>query len=160
MSVRSTLNSHPMITAGAILLVIVLAGYFAYSTTATSRPKVLPMFLSTDNGATWFESMTGELPPVKQPDGKIAVRVYLFKCEDGKTFVGYLEKYTDEAKTLLDEARTNKGKPNMAELPKLQAAATRGLLVKRPTDKNWTSAASDVRNVTCPDKSRAVAVQY
>lgn len=57
-----------------------------------------------------FEADADLIPPIESPDGNEAVRVYLFTCNDNdcsksERFIGYYEKFTPDAKRMLEEQR-------------------------------------------------------
>ena len=89
-------------------------------------------------------------------DGKPAVRAHVFEC-GGKRVVGYLSRYTEEAKAALAEANsyrgTGKPPPNAKALA---SVGTTGMEVKRPGDAQWVkqgdvARATRIRTFKCPD---------
>ena len=53
-----------------------------------------------------FTDSMDKIPPITSPDGNEAVRVHLFscgECTEEERFVGYYEKYTDEARKTLTQ---------------------------------------------------------
>ena len=96
----------------------------------TSLPK---SFFTVDDGKTFFELGSENVAPFDHK-GKQAVAAYVFEC-NGKRFVGYLERYTSEARQ-----RIIAGKGT----PKDQIS---GRELKRPGDATWIKS-SDLAGVT------------
>ncbi len=169
MSIRNALNRSPMIVAAAVVVVIVVAGWSIYNSTPKGPASGKSAYYSTDDGQTWFVADTREVPPITH-DGKPAVRAYLFTCPDGKQFAGYLERYTDQAKAVLDQFAAAKAaamksggaKPNV-NIAAVQAAGMGGRQVKKPGAKEWTNGngpgAMPIRQVTCPNGQAATPVE-
>ena len=91
--------------------------------------------------AFWYDLKTGKLfggpnttDPVQAPSGGEAVRAHVFACNDcadaNDRFIGYLEKFTDEARQVLVE---QKGAP-MA-----RAMAMEYVKVRRADDTEWVN---------------------
>jgi hypothetical protein len=104
--IRETLNRNPIITTGATIGIILIAIiYIVYSLWPKGGGDFIPpakTFYSVDDGATWFEESAEKVPPFTH-NGKEAVRAHVFVCNDGTTFVGYLERYNAEGKAKLDK---------------------------------------------------------
>jgi len=103
-------------------------------------------YFTVDNGATWFADAITHIPPYDH-NGQVAVKAHVYSC-NGKQFVGYLEKYTDDMmETLVDP---NHGEPSSSDL----ASNT---LVKRPGESTWqllnTNAGKEILNIKSPDGS-------
>jgi hypothetical protein len=114
-------------------------------------------YFTTDDGQTLFVDRNTRLPPFDK-DGKPAYRAHVFEC-GGKRVVGFLSRYTEQAKQALEEAKSYKGTgkapPNVRQLASI---GTTGLEVKRPGDAQWVSQAdaaraSRIRTFRCPDGS-------
>ena len=59
-----------------------------------------------DDGKTWYADDKSLSPPIDH-NGKTAVRAYVFSCDGGKhEFVGYLERYTPDARQAIEQARS------------------------------------------------------
>lgn len=163
MGLRETLNRNPAITTGATIAIIIVALIaILWQTMGGSGPgkPSTQGYFTTDNGATWFADSLDNLPPYMK-DGKEAVRIYLFKCSDGKPFVAYMERYTPEFKKMLQAAR-EKMKANPKDPMAMQAAYAmpmqNGTEVKKPGDAGpWRAqmrdyqAYSQVVQIKCPD---------
>src|SRR5947207_15643246 len=102
--VRETLNRYPKITAAVIGVILLAVVYLFWSSgiggIAAGRSGTQAYF-STDDGKSWFVDDAKKIPPF-QKNGKDAVRAYVYKCPDGTKFVSHLERYTPEAKKMLE----------------------------------------------------------
>src|SRR4029453_5141280 len=95
-----------------------------------------PAFFSVDDGKSWFRDENTKLRPFMK-DGKPAYRVYVWTCDGGKTkFVSNLERYTDEAKTAIEQAKSGRGQVDPGAL---RTIMTNGVEVKRPGAPAWVS---------------------
>lgn len=104
--IRETLNRNPSITTGVTIAIIVVAlGAILWQARQGGIPTA-KAFYTVDDGATWFVDDAGKVVPFDHK-GKQAVRVYIYKCAEGKPFAGFLERYTPEAAQKL--AETPKG---------------------------------------------------
>ena len=119
-------------------------------------------YFTIDDGQNLFVDTNAKLPPFEK-DGKQAVRAHVFEC-GGKRVVGYLSRYTQEAKAALAEAKsyqgTGKPPPNARALASI---GTTGLEVKRPGDAQWVkqgdvARATRIRTFRCPDGSTPAEV--
>ena len=121
------------------------------------RPTVPQFFYTVDDGTTTFAAAGDSLPPFDH-EGKQAVRAYVYECS-GKSFVGYLERFTPETRKLvmeLDEVIKN-AKPGdrpPANLRQVEGARRSGREVKRPGDASWVPVYSQqgakITDVKCP----------
>lgn len=155
MSFRQVLNKNPIIMVVFVLVIVGVAGWVVWSQTGgQSGPKPAKAgFFSVDDGKTWFIDDLNNLPPFDK-DGKKAVRAYIFKC-DGKEVCGYLEKYTDRAKTLMEEGRKQPVVPGAPPKPnmELMSMGQGSREVKKPGDASWTNMNAGGLNITrfaCP----------
>ena len=163
MGLRETLNRNPAITTGVTIAIIIAALIWIFTMNFGGRPNVgvqTQSYFTTDDGATWFADDVQQLPPF-QKDGKDAVRVYIFKCSDGKPFIAYLERYTPEAKRIITEARARQ-KANPQDMMAMEAQYSpqvqNGTEVKKPQDPGrWVQPVRDhmaytkVVQINCPD---------
>jgi hypothetical protein len=148
MGIRQTLGEKKKlgiaVAALAVVLGAVAVGY-QVSAMGPARPTAPQTFYTVDDGKTLFADSTELLPPFDHK-GKQAVRAYVYEC-DGKRFVAYLERFTDQAKRMvkeLDDAVKNAkpgGKPP-ANLGELTNARRFGREVKRPGDAKWVNIGS------------------
>src|SRR5688500_18453397 len=128
------MNKNPGVAIGVISLVILLAGYMIYRNLAPGPGDLPPAkaFYTIDDGATYFVDDIAKLAPF-QKDGKEAVRAHVFEC-DGKQIVGYLEKYTSQAKIQIEKAATGTG--DRAAWTRMEIEEN-GRLVKKPKGARW-----------------------
>lgn len=107
-------------------VIVVLTGILMYRNLRNPyHPKA---YYTVDDGKTFFVDDL-QIPPI-QHHGQEAVRAMVFTCEDGqKKFVGYLVRFTPEAKPKA-EAAMRAGQP----------ASNDGMQVKRPGDGEWVEA--------------------
>jgi hypothetical protein len=146
--IRQRLGESKSLGVGvAVLLLIGGALAVGYQLSAMGPPKARApqIYYTIDEGKTLFTDSAELLPPFEHK-GKPAVRACVYECS-GKQFVGYLERFTDEAKRMikeLDDAVKN-AKPGghpPANLQQLANARRFGREVKRPGDSNWVSIGS------------------
>ncbi len=159
MGIRETLNQNPAITTGATAGIIVLAlGFILYQSFGSSGPSIpTKSFFTTDDGATYFADDIKLVPPFEK-DGKQAVQAFVYTCDGGKTkFVAYLQRYTPEAKKIVESVRgANANDP--AAIGKLEEAQITGIEVKKPGDKDWVNQRQmekfmQVQSIQCPTGS-------
>ncbi len=143
---RQWLNEHPRLAAGVITGVVALAVGLVVVQVLGARqrfPTSLPKaFYSDDDGKTFFALGTENVAPFDHK-GKQAVMAYVYEC-DGKRFVGYLERYTPEAREKLI------GKKSFTPQDQIN-----GRELKRPGDATWVksgdlAAVAKVIDVKCP----------
>ena len=157
MGVREKLRDHPRVAAVIAALAVICGGSFLYLQVAGSTPRFGPpreLFVTVDDGKTYFAAPAEQLPPF-QHEGKTALRAYVFAC-GGTPFVGYVERYSDRAKTLMLEgwkAQQEKSGP-----PSMNPEMLNGIEVKRPGETTWIrhsdlARAAEIMNVRCPDQT-------
>lgn len=147
MGLREWANGHPKtvsIVVGACALACV-GGIVAEVMGNRHRYPTEPpdSYFSVNDGKTYFVASSANYPPFDH-DGQQAVHAYVFQC-DGKKFVGFLERFTPDAKKKLAA-----GAPLSAEMMRF------GREIKRPGDAKWTrtgdmATETKIENVTCPD---------
>lgn len=154
MGLRETLNRNPAMTTGVTIAIIVVALIWIFwqsFSSGSARRASNQGYFTTDNGATWFADSLENLPPYTK-DGKEADRVYLFKCSDGKPFVAYIERYTPDAKKLLEQSRARmKANPqdSMAMEAQYSIPVQNGTEVKKPLEAGpWHAQMRDYQNYT------------
>jgi hypothetical protein len=135
--VRETLNRHPRITAGVIAVILLAAVCFFWSSgiggSGAGTSGTLSYF-SIDDGKSWFADDAKKIPTF-QKGGKDAVRAYVYKCPDGTKFVSHLERYTPEAKKMLEASSGSRSQST--DLTALQRIQSTGIEVKAPGQPNW-----------------------
>ena len=139
----------------ALLLVAAAVVIVWFNYPRTSKSIAMQEFFSDDDGTTWFADDGTKIAPFDH-HGKQAVLVRLYKTNSGREFVGYLMKFTEEAKEKALEAQATHqahGGPSMEK-----GKGFDGLLVKKPGDADWIPdndpRAKDIKRVTAPDGSR------
>jgi hypothetical protein len=112
-------------------------------------------FFSDDDGKTFFVDDRAKLPPFDH-NGKPAYRARVYTCDGGKTkFVGWLERYTPEAKKIV-EGQVKAGAGSTGGGPILLEDQS-GVQVKKAGtgEKGWVSnndpANMRVKEVNCPN---------
>src|SRR5262245_16299218 len=129
MGVREKINQAPLLAASVV--VVALAGavgfYFFRSAGQSGSGGKQTDYFTIDDGKTWFPDDGNKLSPFMK-DGKPAYRVYVWTCDGGKTkFVSNLERYTDEAKTAIEQAKSGRGQVDPGAL---RTIMTNGVEVK------------------------------
>ena len=125
MGLVSGLRESPRIGAAVAMATIAVAGFFIFRELHSPKPPdVVGVYFTIDDGRTWFVDDVGKCPPCDH-NGHEAVRCMLFNA-GGSDFVGFLKKYTDEARSKI-----------MANIPCSNDELNKGTLVKRPRDANW-----------------------
>jgi hypothetical protein len=152
MGVREWLDKNRRTMVGIVAaLVIIAIGSVVYQVLA-NRPKFPSgspdAYFTVDDGKSYFPESSDNIPPFDYK-GQPAVRACVYEC-GGKRFVGYMERYTPEArKTLLEKKQST---------PQLE---TYGREVKRPGSTSWIkasdTASGKIIDVRCPDGSGKLA---
>jgi hypothetical protein len=136
-----------VIFIGSVLFVI------WYQASAEQKPLGIREFFTDDDGTTWFADDGTKLAPFDHK-GKQAVVAKVFVTHSGQKFVGYLIKFTDEAKKKILDSRAN-GLPR--GLQKVDPHPSSGILLKKPHVGDWVPdndpAARAIRKFTAPDGS-------
>ena len=153
MEFRETLNKNPAIATGGIIVIIIAAlAFIAMQFMGDGMPKPLTQYYFTiDDGANYFPDDANLVPPFKK-NGKDAVRVNLFSCNNGKDpFAAYMERYTPEGKQKLEEV-LKKGAPLPGEREEIEA---RYKEVKK-VGGQWSllgdiAKSADATNIKCPN---------
>jgi hypothetical protein len=147
MGIRETINENPRVALGVMTGIVVIAiGYVVVQVMASRKkfPESSPdSFFSVDDGKTFFAASSDNIPPFDYK-GRTAVHAYVFQ-HDGKRFVGYLERYTPEARAaILAGKRT----------PQIERY---GRELKRPGESSWIKSgdlaaeAKLTQNIRSPD---------
>jgi hypothetical protein len=153
---RETLNENPGLTTAGTVLIVVAAIVFIVVSWARGPVEGEGVggnqaYYTIDDGQNYFAAEFTKIPPFEH-EGKQAVRAHVFTCDGGKTrFVGYLERFSPEAKKMVEEFARQTGSSTMA------MEDQSGIQVKRPGtgERGWVSmthpTAQEIRNVLCPD---------
>ncbi|NBC11159.1 MAG: hypothetical protein GVY24_05405 [Planctomycetes bacterium] len=109
------------------------------------------------NTTELFTASSDRIPPIEAPSDKEAnreaeeesekqysgVRAQVFTCttcdDEDDRWIGYLEKYTPEAKAAMEEAIRGDGAPDLEAIHELEDER----LVKLPTKDDWIKASSE-----------------
>jgi hypothetical protein len=151
MGIREFMERHKYISAGAIAGIILAAIVFTWRNTvapANTSDSSEKAFFTIDDGKSYFAESAKRIPPFEW-QGKTAHRAAVFTCDGGKTrFVGYIERYTPEAKKTLEIAQSGQG----VLIPGSAAIESE---VKKPGDQTWVrrnsaAAITKVMRVPCP----------
>lgn len=90
-----------MVVLGAALVIAsaLLIGYHLWTAQRLSGSATLA-FYSDDQGRTWFTDSVYRFPPYDH-NGKQAVRAFVFNAADGSKFVGFLARFNEPARKML-----------------------------------------------------------
>jgi hypothetical protein len=145
-----------VIKVTAAILLVAAAAVVAVWSFYRTPPKSQGMqeFFSDDDGTTWFADDGTKVAPFDH-NGKPAVLVKVYESGSGKQFVGYMMKFTDEARDQIVHAQKT---PELRAGPSaVKGTQFNGLLVKKPHAGEWVPdidpKAREVRAITCPDGS-------
>ena len=134
MGVRETLDRRKNVTLAICGIVILGAVIVIFAESrSTSIQRLDRAFYSDDDGQTYFVDSVDKLFPFDH-NGKQAYRAYVFKGGDGATFVGYLARYTDSAKSKLQELMA---RPYNEVAQQIADAESAGTEIKKPGDLTW-----------------------
>jgi len=143
---REWMNNHPKVAIGIGAGVVVLAISLIVGQVLASRhryPSGPPTdYFTVDDGKTYFAAGEDNIPPFDY-GGQQAVRAHVFQCS-GKTFVGYLERFTPK---FHDAVVANGITPG---------ALRYGREIKKPGEAQWhavTDVPTEVKltTVQCPN---------
>jgi hypothetical protein len=128
--IREWVDAHPK-TIMSIVTVCVLSAIcltiIEIRSTRHTFPSGPPQYYFTvDDGLTYFAASSDNYPPFEY-NGQEAVGAYVYEC-NGKRFVGYLERYTPAARTLMVAGTAT------------PATMRFGRELKRPGDKAWVKS--------------------
>jgi hypothetical protein len=147
MGIRQRMNEKPGVTMGVLGgIVVVAVGLIVMQVLANRKTfkSTLPdLYYTVDDGKTFFAANSKNVPPFDY-QGKQAVRAYVFRCPNGKTFVGYVERYNEAAHKLM---LAGKGTIDTQVF---------GRELKKPGETKWVKsgdndAVAKVCEVKCPD---------
>jgi hypothetical protein len=99
MGVRESVNKlNPKVAASICCAMIAVAGGIVWWASRESPVGVGPtVFYTVDDGKTFFLDAANRTVPFATPDGKEAVRAFVFRAEGKEPYVGYLQKFSPEA---------------------------------------------------------------
>lgn len=149
MRIRQSINRHApfAVTATALVMVLSLSAIIWQVWPDRSRP-IKAAYFTVDDGQTYFVDDPTKVPPFAK-DGNEAYQAFVFQCGWHRPFVGYLLRYTPEAKKRLEHAIA--AKENLAP-----GAVAFGMQAKRPGGADWVTATEEphydaLTNIRCPD---------
>ena len=153
MGIREALNRSPKLSKGVLAGIILLALIYLFWSRAGGEGgggrSGTQAYFSIDDGKSWFVDDAKKIPPFVK-SGKDAVRVYVYKCPDGKKFASHLERYTPEAKKALEASYASRS----TDLNALQRIQTSGVEVKAPGQGDWVKSsdpkAAAIVKAKCP----------
>lgn len=160
---REKVNRYGLVVLAALtllLLVSALSMSFYFSNYSGSKPSADVWYYDTATGAT-FRASGLQTPPIVGPSGKrdnegegTGVRAYLMTCgsceNEKERFVGYIERYTAEAKRVREAAEAKFHKPidhlppaARAELGIKPGAGSGRRIAKPEKHPEWLTAESE-----------------
>jgi hypothetical protein len=151
------MNERPTIKISAAVLVIALAAIAIWSHFRSPEARNSgKTFFSDNDGQTWFLDSDQLIPPFDH-NGKQAVAAKVYRCGWSKPFVGFLEKYSDAQRALVEQSRQSQ--LNHDATARTPMVLETSMDVKKPGDPNWVRGGSEpavylkVTTVVCPDGS-------
>jgi hypothetical protein len=149
---RQKIGAVIKITAAVLLIAAAVLIWHSYN--AAPKSQGMQEFFSDDDGTTWFADDGTKVAPFDH-NGKQAVLVKVYQSKNGKKFVGYMKKFTDEARAkIMHTQQTRELRPGPSEF---KGTPSSGLLVKKPHAAEWVPEmdpkAQAVLKITCPDGS-------
>ena len=141
------MGRNPLVAATAVAVLVVAIVFIGRYFMGSDAPEPgLANWYDMTTGKLYggFKVQEGGLPPITLPSGNegVLARVYARGSCENKVdrFIGYLEKYTDEGKAMIIEAK--------AKVPMDRAALADAAMyerhIKRPDDPEWVLAGSDM----------------
>ena len=104
--IRDTLNKNKRlgvgIGAGVLVLAVVLIAYQLRGSGSSGLSAIDNAYYTDDNGKTFFKADAYQVSPFDR-DGKQAYRAEVFKCADGKEFVGLVYRHNATGKKAMEE---------------------------------------------------------
>lgn len=144
--VREWMNHNSSVVAIVAALVVAAAIYFAFFGGGSQPVGASEAYFYDPVTKETFGGDLRAIAPIDH-NGNKAVRVWYFGCGDcGEKFVGYYEKYTDEAKEAIEAAnRPSERELSEDEIGTLNARAEAAYFSGRMVSadgENWVSAQS------------------
>jgi len=139
MHFRKIPRKHAIVSIIVFTVVLAAAVYLISSNTPNSAAGPKKAFFSVNDGKTWFIDDINKYPPFEH-EGKTAVRARLFSTDGGKTiFCGYLERYTPEAKSTLEESERIGGRGSGSRPQANLDVILQGIEAKVPGGSAWVN---------------------
>ena len=161
MDIREWVHNHSLtVTAITMLLLAMALGGLAWQMDMVGGATVSTAYYYDLNTGEIFEAEAGLHPPIATDTGPAAgVQATVFTCgacEPGERFIGWLTKYTPEAKEVMDEAPQD-----VSQMPPAAyEAMVNGKLVRSLEILEWVPVNSHFgRQITtavsdrCPDNT-------
>ena len=141
-SVRAKINQHHVLAVVALLAIIVVALIVARGSFGRAKPlppQPTEEAFYNESSATIEMLPLGQVPPIPKEGGGFLVKAYLVP---GTTEILYLEKYSDEAKPVVEALWPSDAPPRArADILKTKHP---GCLVRSPVPGSpWVAADSD-----------------
>jgi hypothetical protein len=157
--IREKINENKNLAAGITIGLIVIALILIFVQANADNPanEQGEVYLTSDDGATFVEGAADKIPPLNE-DGKVTYGARVYECEDGKRFVGAVERYLPEAKAKLEEYFSKKPEERDATIPQ-KYDTDRFKEIKKPGtgDTGWvavnSSAGRQLLQVPCQSGS-------
>jgi len=149
MNIREYMNNNPaVITIGAVVVLVICLGFIIRTIMggSSSAGGVVDVYFYDMNTGELFNAASNEFPPIQSPtdegDQLSGVKAHVYSCGDcgdkSSRFIGYLERYTPEAKAKMEAARDSE-QPIMEEVYEMN----QGREIKRPDDAQWINDNSE-----------------
>jgi hypothetical protein len=164
--VRRFLNNNPLIAAGALVVVIVLAVILISMRGFGSNYKNQSLYYSVDDGKTFFKA-AAQAAPFKQ-GGQDVFEAVVFTCPDNgnQEFVGFLRRYAPQyQKAANDSWQLSSGgrlppsevkKPGAGDWVKPAAGPPMGAAPGAQQGTKDAQLYQDITQVRCPDGRLAI----
>jgi len=160
MNIRETMNNNPaIVTIGAVVVLVLclLAITCQLGGPGGGQGGTVDLYFLDENSGVLFSADSNQQPPIAAPSdtggGASGVRAHVFGCGDcpgnlsGMTaeevqakgaFIGYLEKYTPEAKAAMERAM-NAEEPDIEIMYEMD----QGRLIRLSDSDQWIDANSE-----------------
>ena len=139
------MNKKQTLAIVGVVLIVVSAALIIYQVRSAGGSKpVTKAFYTVDDGQNWFADSSERLPPFDH-EGKQAVRAYVFRYGSGKPFVGYLERFTENAKKQLEKipapsSQSPDKAPSFEQQSFVNQIKAAGSEIKKPGGNRWYSS--------------------
>lgn len=161
MNVREWLNHNQSGAIVITVLAVAVAVVVVWQTLRTDQVQVMDAYHYDVDAGVVFVGPADSLPPIETPaGGDKGVRAAIFACnncpqdltdrtieeiEQTGAFIGYFERYSDEAKEILERDRASETADidDPEFIQRLQDAEVTGRLVRRPQEDGWTVAETE-----------------
>jgi len=151
----------PGVAAALIILGVLALGYQMLGSRTDAVVTQKSAYFTSDDGKTFFKDDINKIFPFEH-GGRKAYRADVFKCPDGREFVGLVYQLTDGGKREMEAYL--KARPRDADGSMRKGIEERGMLVKKPggDEKSWTSGDETTVEkmraaMKCPPPSNAPA---